>query len=265
MLRSLKDLERYTVHATDGDIGYVVNFLFDDQRWTVRYLIVKTSGLFEGEQVLISPISFRRVDWSTRRFELALTKDKVRHSPSVDADKPVSRQQEWDYYQYYQYPHYWEVPGIWGVGAHPELLAPSGDNSAPIEHPADVHLRSAKEVRGYHIQESDEEIGHVDDFIVDDETWELRYLVVDTSNWWFGKKVLIAPQWTDSISWEKNKVYVNMTRDAVKNSPEWDATAAINREYEVRLYDFYGRPLYWEGGHQRVEAPPAHHSVARPR
>ena len=110
----------------------------------------------------------------------------------------------------------------------------------------DVHLRSAQEVRGYHIQGSDEAIGHVEDFIVDDETWEVRYLVIDTSNWWFGKKVLVAPHWASRISWEERKVYVDLSRQAIKNSPEWNATAAVNREYEARLYDYYGRPVYWD-------------------
>jgi hypothetical protein len=243
----------------------VVDFYFDDQRWAIRYLIVKTNSLFLGRQVLISPISFRHVDWSTRRFELELTKDKVRYSPSVDVDKPVSRQHEWDYFRYYQYPFYWEQPGIWGNVAHPEFLEAGGKKDAPVGHSADIHLRSAREVRGYHIQGVDEEIGHVSDFIVDDETWELRYLVVDTSNWWLGKKVLIAPRWTDRISWEENKVYLNLSRAAIKDSPEWDSGAAVNREYEVRLYDYFGRPAYWKSGEERAEAPPTHQSASHPR
>jgi len=256
MLRSLKDIEGYTVRATDGDIGTVVNFLLDDEHWTVRYLIVMTSGLFEGSQVLISPISFRQVNWSTHRFELALTKQKVRDSPSVNVDKPVSRQHEWDYYRYYQYPHYWEHSGLWGMGAHPDVLATGGWKGEPVERPADVHLRSAHDIRGHHLQGVDEEIGHVEDFIVDDESWEVRYLVVDTSNWWFGKKVLVAPRWASRVSWEENKVYVDITRAAVKNCPEWHPDAGVNREYEVRLYDYFGRPVYWESSDQRAEAPP---------
>jgi len=248
----MKALEGYTVSATDGDIGTVVNFLLDDEHWTVRYLIVMTSGLFEGSQVLITPISFRHVDWSTHRFELTLTKAKVRDSPSVHVDKPVSRQHEWNYYRYYQYPHYWEHPGLWGMGAHPELLATGGWKGEPVERPADVHLRSAREVRGYRIQGSDHKIGYVEDFIVDDETWEVRYLVVNTRNWWFGKKVLVSPRWANRVSWEENQVYLDITRDALKHCPEWHASAGVNREYEARLYDYYGRPVYWASGDQRV-------------
>ena len=101
MLRSLKDLERYTVNATDGDLGTVVNFLLDDQRWIVRYLVVESGGFLDGRRVLISPIFFRQAEWLTRRFHLALTIDKVKKSPSVNVDQPVSRQHEQDYYGYY--------------------------------------------------------------------------------------------------------------------------------------------------------------------
>ncbi|HEY5961879.1 MAG TPA: PRC-barrel domain-containing protein [Polyangiaceae bacterium] len=258
MLRSLKALERYKVSATDGDIGHVEDFLLDDERWAIRYLVVKTNGLFDGDQVLITPISFRQVDWAAQQFDLALTREKVRDSPSVDTDKPVSRQHEWNFYQYYQYPHYWEHPGLWGTGAHPELLATCGWKNEPVQRPADVHLHSALEVRGYHIQGNDEAIGHVEDFVVDDETWEICYLVVDTSNWGFGKKVLIAPRWATSISWEERKVHVSLSRELIKDSPEWDATDPINREYETRLYDYYGRPTYWDSATHEEEAAARH-------
>jgi sporulation protein YlmC with PRC-barrel domain len=248
MLRSLKDIERYKVSASDGDIGDVENFLLDDKHWVVRYLIVDTGGFFDGRRVLISPISFRDVDWLTKRFHLALTKDKVQNSPSVNVDKPVTRQHELDYYGHYRYPHYWGSSWYWGSGNTPSKLA-NGKWTKSAEDPsddaADVHLRSVNEVRGYYIQGSDGPIGHVEDFIVDDETWEVRYLVIDTSNWWFGKRVLIAPRWASRISWEKKIVYVEMSRDSIKNSPELDPGLVINREYETHLYAYFGRPAYW--------------------
>jgi len=267
MLRSLKELERYTVGATDGDIGHVVNFLLDDERWITRYLIVDTGGLFDGRLVLISPISFRQVDWSTQRFNLALTKDKIKDSPSVDVDKPVSRQHEQDYFRYYEYPNYWGDTGNWGSGAYPGLLAAGVWNEVLAEHadnPGDVHLRSAQELRGYHIQGTDDAIGHVDDFIVDDGTWEVRYLVVDTSNWWVGKKVLIAPHWATQVSWAERKVHIGMSRQAIKNCPEWNATSPINRQYEARLYDYYGRPIYWDSEDRPAISSRASHPASHP-
>ncbi len=249
MLLNLKELERYKVNATDGDIGSVVDFLLDDERWTVRYLVVETGGILNERRVLISPIAFRAVDESAKQFHLALSIDRVKNSPSVDVDKPVSRQHERDYSGYYGYPYYWGSSGMWGAGAYPDGLATGARHEPDTAHsdvPGDVHLRSAKEVRGYHVQGNDNAIGHVDDFIVDDETWAIRYLVIDTSNWWVGKKVLVAPPWATRVSWDERRVYVDMPRQAIKDSPEWNTYAAVNREYETRLYGHYRRPAYWE-------------------
>ena len=121
----------------------------------------------------------------------------------------------------------------------------------PSEKRGDVHLRSARDVRGYQIQGSDDAIGHIEDFIVDDETWQVRYLVIDTSNWWFGKKVLVAPDWATRISWEEGRVYLDMAREAIRTSPEWNPTAAIEREYEARLHDHHGRRAYWQASNLR--------------
>jgi hypothetical protein len=113
------------------------------------------------------------------------------------------------------------------------------------ERHSDPHLRSTREVIGYHIQARDGEIGHVDDLIVDDELWYLRYLVIDTRNWLPGRKVLVAPAWAEQVSWIERKVYIDLKRETIKNSPEFDPSMPVNREYEVQLYDYYGRPRYW--------------------
>lgn len=243
MLRSLKSLEGYTASATDGDIGRTVNFLLDDERWIVRYLIVEPGSFLDGLQVLVSPISFREIEWPAHRFHLALTKEKVLGSPNVDADKPVARQHEGDLSRYYGFPFYWRSSGLWGVSSYPSALADNEPQDEPAEPPevaGDVHLRSARDVRGYGIQGTDDAIGHVEDFIVDDETWQVRYLVVDTSGWWFGRKVLVAPDWATRISWEERRVYLDMTREEIRTSPEWDPAAAIDRGYEARLREHYG-------------------------
>jgi hypothetical protein len=267
MLRSLKTLEGFTVSASDGDIGSVANFLIDDEHWALRYLVLDTTGRFDGRQVLISPISFRAIDGAPRRVHLALTKDKVNNSPTANTDRPVSRQHERDYYRYYGYAPYWGYSGLWGMGDYPGLLATEMWHETPAEYSSksgDAHLRSASEVRGYHVQGLDDTIGHIEDFIVDDETWAVRYLVIDTSNWWFGKKVLIEPRWASRISWEDMKVFIDLSREAIRNSPEWDATAAINREYEASLHNHYGRPLYWDSVVSSAELPAQHDSASHP-
>jgi len=249
MLRGLRDLEKYSVSATDGDIGKVVNFLLDDHRWVVRYLVVETGGFLGDRRVLISPIAFREADWSTQRFHVAITVDMVKHSPSVDTDQPVSAQHEREHFRYYGYSPYWADSGLWGPGRFPGTLQGGTPSVPPAPHSTpprgDSRLRSANEVRGYHVLGNEEPVGHIEDFVLDDSTWAVQYLVIDTSNWWFGKKVLISPTWARGISYEDRRVYVDMSRQMIEDSPEWDMSAAVNREYETRLYDYYGRPVYW--------------------
>lgn len=250
MLRSLKELERYSVVATDGDLGSAVDFLVDDERWTVRYLVVETGHFLNGHRVLISPIFFRHADWATRRFHIGLTREKIKGSPDVDVDKPVSRQHEQDYYGYYGYPYYWGYSGLWGAGASPGLLAPNKASeprpTSPSTPTGDAHLRSVREILGYDIQGTDGSLGHVADLVVEDETWEVRYLVLDTNRWW-GRRVLLARQCASRVSWAQKRVSMNVSRAEIKASPAWDGTEAVNRAYESHLYDYYGRPVYWAG------------------
>jgi hypothetical protein len=243
MKRSLKDLEHYVVRATDGEVGRVTDFLLDDEHWAVRYLVVHCGDMLDGRTVLISPISFRDVDWAAREIHLALTMERVKGSPDIDAFKPVTRQHERDYSTYYGYPQYWNAAGLWGMGMYPAMLAGVGWSDAPIEtaehFAGDEHLRSAAELRHYQVQGIDDAIGHVADFLADDATWSVPYLVIDTSNWWFGKQVLIAPMWAHRISWEERNLFVDMTREATRGSPEWDGVAELSDAYDARLHAYY--------------------------
>jgi sporulation protein YlmC with PRC-barrel domain len=236
MLRSIKSLYGYTIQARDGDIGKVQEFYFDDQAWTIRYLVVDTGGWLLGRRVLLSTVAAGQPEWEKRAFPAVLTKEQVEHSPSISADKPVSRQMEEDLHTYYGWTPYWSGAGI----AMAEAAAEREKREA-----GDPHLRSTQKVTGYHIQATDGEIGHVEDFVVDDETWVIRYMVVNTRNWLPGKSVLVAPTWVDRISWAGGLVYLDLDRETIKNSPEFDPSAPVNRAYELRLYDYYGRPKYW--------------------
>jgi uncharacterized protein YrrD len=249
MQKSTKDLKGNTIVATDGDIGKVDDFYFDDKSWTIRYLVADTGNWLLGRKVLISPIALGKTDFSSGRFDVTLTKKQVEESPSIDTDKPVSRQHEAYYHDYYGYPYYWTGPYLWGPMSCPQI--PVLDQKrvegrrAEREEAGDLHLRSAANVTGYHIEARDGGVGHVEDFIIDNETWEIRYMVVDTRNWLPGKKVLIAPRWIDRVSWNDSKVYVSLSREAIKNAPEYDPDA-LSREYEGKLHDHYNRPKYWD-------------------
>jgi len=253
MLRSMKALHGFTVGATDGDIGTVQDSYFDDVSFTVRYLVVDTGGWLTGRKVLLSPIAVRTMDWAAKRLTAALTKAQVEQSPTIDTEKPVSRQHETAYHGYYGYTPYWAGAYLWGAYPFPIPGRPRGAAELAREQRwdwaakerADPHLRSARAVTGYHLQATDGDIGHVADFLVDDQAWAIRYLPVDTTNWWPGKKVLVAPAWITRVDWGTSKVHVTVTRAQIQTSPEYDPARAVDRAYEMQLHDHYGVPRYW--------------------
>jgi hypothetical protein len=214
-----------------------------------------------GRRVLISPISVVHTDWQARRLDVALTKKQVEQSPDIDTHRPVSRQQEAAYLGYYGYPNYWGGPCLWGPAFYPAGLAiPRTVSSDALEarirsESGDSHLRSTEGVTGYHMEATDGEIGHADGFLIDDEAWGIRYIEVATRNWWPGKKVLLSPAWVGRVSWTDSKVYVGLSREAIKDAPEYVESTPITREYENRLYFHYGRPPYWL---HETEHSPAH-------
>ncbi|NOT59786.1 MAG: PRC-barrel domain containing protein [Acidobacteria bacterium] len=280
MLRSVNDMSGFHLVATDGEIGHVEEFYFDDERWALRYVVVNSGNWLAGRQTLISPFSVTQVDWEKRLLHVALTKSQVKHSPDIDTHQPVSRQMEAKYADYYGYPYYWGSPFLWGAEGHPALaarrptMAPATTTfaaaaSSAVKGPAvtgvsvtgrlntngtaaparvippDIHLRSTQEVSAYSIAATDGELGHVEDFIVEEDSWAIRYLVVDTHKWWAGKKVMIAPKWIASIDWAQANVHVTLPREGIKQSPTYNGTALLSRAYEEQLYGHYGQPGYW--------------------
>ncbi|BBO66112.1 hypothetical protein DSCA_00420 [Desulfosarcina alkanivorans] len=244
MLRSVKDIRGYLLKAQDGEIGKCSDFLIDDKQWVVRYIVVDTMKWLPGRKVLISPISIGDAEALNRRLDVALTKDQIKEAPPLDADAPISRQYELDYNRYHDLANCWVGTPVWEPHVHPFLLHRSkADSYVSKMEAGDPHLRSAKEVMGYNIQATDAPIGHIADFIVDQDTWIVPYLVIDTINWRpTSKKVLIKPDWVEKVGWRRKKLLLDLTSDQIKNSPTYDPSMPVNQECEVRLYDYYGRP-----------------------
>ncbi len=255
MLFDAKTLLGFEVHAVDGDIGHVADLLFDDEKWGIRYIVVETGTWLRNRQVLLSPRSLDHVDEESQKLYVKLTMEKVEHSPEADILAVVTREWEARYNAYYGWPAYWSGPGVWGTLNFPVTLStlpPSGQTvpglvmedepAEPVdEHGEEAHLQSARVVMGFHVEANDGLIGHVVDFLTDDETWAIRYIEIDTGNWWPGKKVLIAPQWTSGVSWLDSRLLVEMPREVLKNSPPYDPTIRVDREYEEQLQDYYRR------------------------
>lgn len=262
MLWSFEELRGYSLRATDGSLGSVHDVLFDDSHWTVRWLVVDTAWLF-GRRVLLAPEVLGRPDAAAREFPVNLTEEKIKNAPDVDTDRPVNRQHEASLYGYYGWGPYWTptdqvlVGGVAGVTL-PARVPPGHPESRPIPAGAegraaaaryvedgDPHLRSARDVIGYHIRGSDGIVGTVDDFLIHDEGWSIRYLLVDTGGWLPGRKVLIAPPWVGNVSWDTEEVQVQMTRDQIEASPEYNPDKALDRAYEEQLHRHYDRREYW--------------------
>lgn len=211
----MTDIEGDAVEATDGVIGQVRDIYFDDEAWVIRYFVVQAGDWLSNRRVLISPISIAQPNGAEKRLSATISRQQVRHSPDVDTHKPVSRQQEIGFLGYYSYPCYW------GKGRN---QGTPGDFEAEhnMHQSGDPHLRSGNAVERYYVHASDGDIGHVQGFLIDDQCWAIRYLIVNTSNWWAGHQVIIAPEWIDDVNWLDSKVSVDLTRQAVKNSPSYD-------------------------------------------
>jgi len=164
----------------------------------------------------------------------------VEESPDIETDKPVSRQHERDLFEYYGWSPYW---GAGRSGLTPHVARVDEDLETPS--PGNPDLRSMREVAGYSIHATDGHIGHVEDFIIGDEEWAVRYMVVDTRNWLPGRKVIIAPEWVTRIDWRGKVVSLGHSKEEVRESPPYDPNQPVNRQYELRLYDYYGRRKYW--------------------
>jgi len=226
MLYKAKTLKGFLLYSLDGDIGKVEEFYFDDYSWTIRYMVVNTGNWLTVKQVLIAPNTLVDVNKEEEYISINLTKKQIEDSPPLNQDKPVSKQFEEDSYYSGPFPTIVPDPLAWKKSA--------------TDHKAwDHHLRSIFDVTGHDIQATDGEIGHVDDFIIDDKSWEIRYLVIDTQNWWPGKKVLISPQWVERVSWKESKVFVNLLRETIKQSPEYTEESRLTQTYETGLYQYY--------------------------
>lgn len=248
MLVSTKKLLGYELQAVDGEMGFAKDFLFDDEHWVIRYLVADTGKWLTEQKVLISPMSLGRPDLNARKMKVNLTRDQIESAPPLKAHQPVSRQHEEALHEHYGFPYYWMGTGVWGMTSTPDELrreSAAATGLAVEETDGERHLRSVQEVTGYHVQAVDDEVGHVESLILDDESFTIRYMVVDTRNWLPGRKVLLPPAWVETFDWAENKARVELTREQIEGSPEWDPSVPLERVYEERLFDYYSRPSYW--------------------
>jgi hypothetical protein len=231
------------IAATDGSIGTISDFLFDDASWRIRWLIVDTGGWLSGRKVLLPPSVMGHLDADDHEFSVKLTRQQVKDSPDVDTERPVSRQMESGVYDYYGWNPYWSTGLYMGAYANMGEPVPTALDREAAEGITDAkddpRLRSIEAVTGYHIHARDGEIGHVEDFLVEDADWSIHYLVVDTKNWWPGERVLISPRSVRDIDWSNKLVNIGVDRDTVKDSPTYGPSVEVDRAYEQHFHRYY--------------------------
>jgi len=247
MLRSVNSMIGYSILARDGELGKVGEFVFENKVWTIRYFVVEAGGWLSSRKVLISPIALGKLDWQLQTFLVNLTIEQIRNSPEIDTEKPVSRQLEADLFKHYQWPVYWGNGFLMGsmsgmdsnsLDIHERIE--SKENSIAQQNEDNLHLHGTHTVMSIHAV--DGEIGHVEDYIVNSESWAITFLVVNTANWLPGKKVLISPQLINHLDLANKAIFVNLMKEVVENSQEFDPTQLVNTVHEDHLYDYYGRP-----------------------
>jgi hypothetical protein len=241
--RRLSELKKYRFEARDGRIGSPEEVYFDDGQWKVRYFVVHTGVWFFGSDVLILPGMITGVDDENNTLRVDLTRERIKNSPPAETARPVSRHYEEQYYAYYGLQPYWSGIPLAGSAAKP--LEPSFKEEF-IREPPDMNLRSSKAVTGYTIRAVDGSIGHVRDFILGDEHWDIRYLEVDTGSWLPGRKVVIAPSWITEVDWVLKEVSVKLDRKAIETAPEYDPDRLISRHYELEVFRHYSTSIQEE-------------------
>jgi len=252
MLNGGRNLGEYSLRAADGAVGDVDDLYFDDENWSVRYLVVGARGAISPRRILVAPHLVSGVDTARRVLSTELTREQLENGAGIEPSLPAVGQREADYYAYYGAEPYWAgwlgmVPGPTGAtftGAFP-IEPPARGPAESDGRPYDPHLRSTGETEGYRIRGMDGEIGYLEGFVLDEGTWVIRYVVVDASNWLPGKRVLISPRWISGVSRADAEVHADLGSIEIKEAPAWDPDIPIDREYEMKLHGYYGRPPYW--------------------
>jgi len=206
MLCSLKEFEGYHLAAEDGVFGTVDDLLFDDEHWTVRYLVVRTGPWLLGRKVLIWSRSVSAPDFKNRTIRTTLTRDGIKAAPDLDTDAPVSRQRERELLAYFGWSPYW----------HPTVPLP-----ILADETADVHLRSLRAVTEYRVAGNDGDIGEVHDLVADPGTWAVWFVAVTVGRSLAQRTVLLAPGWIGSIDWDLRRVHVPLDRQQMGQAPEY--------------------------------------------
>jgi sporulation protein YlmC with PRC-barrel domain len=244
MLRRARKLFGYTVRATDGNLGKIIDLYLDAQSWTIRYLAVETGPWLLGRRALVRPTKAEEPQDDERVVPILISREEVEKSPEIELAKTVPQEEMAQLDEYWGWPHRLAesrlVQRLPVDEAHVAREQDAIDRQKPRSH-----LWSAREIRGYRIRARDGEFGRVEDFYLTTDEWMIRYLMIDTQAWGEGRHVLIAPPWLEEFDWRERTLAVGLTQEQIEASPFFDPSEPITREYELALCEHYGRDGYW--------------------
>jgi hypothetical protein len=212
MLHSIQQRYGEKIRASDGEIGHVKDFYFDDKNWTLRYLVASTGRWLMGRLVLISPHALGHLYPDGKVLLVNLSRKQIEDSPSIDEHKPVSRQIEEEYHRHYGYPYYAEAQSVWG--ARYPIMLPMRTIEAK-QNSADAHLRSTQMLKGYYVEATNGIIGELVDFMIDARTWMIRSIVVKCGHWYSSKEIFVSTDKVARISYDESTLYLDSKKDAL--------------------------------------------------
>lgn len=248
MLHRLDKLVGFDVFAEDEKLGEIHDIYFEDSGWKAKYAIVQSGERLLGERFIIAMEVLGETYWESGRVDADISKEEIENRPKVSFAEPVSREELSKIHQHYQWTPIRPTGGATQspvFGPYP-ILPPTADiaERKKLQEEGEANLRSVEEVEGYEIECEDDCIGSVQGFFAN-EDWTIRYLLVDIGRWISKKKVLVAPDWVSQIDWFEGEITIDLTKDQIRNSPQYDSSEPPSREYEIALYDFYHQPGYW--------------------
>ncbi len=238
MFISIKSIGAYSVHCTDGELGVLEAFHFDDRTWSIRYLVININSLLNPKRVLLLPTAAYELSWSDHSIKVNLNKKQVMNATPYSADLPVSVQHELLDRKNF---HTLYLSDPWSGSVLP-MWFPNTDKAGElVEVIGDEDLRCTSMTIGYKVMASDKQAGKVVDMILDDHEWKIKYLVVDTNGFLPLGDVLLSVKHVDGFVTDDEIISIDISSDELKHCPKYDSNAPVNRDYVMKYYDYEGR------------------------
>jgi hypothetical protein len=202
MLEFASAFRSYALEANDGEIGAIVDFLFDGRTSAVRWLVVHTGDWLRNRKIWLHPAVIGKADNDRCELSVNQTKAQLQAMFSFGANPLASQTQ----------------PLV--------VFAPESETAIDLVDD-DRYLHSVDAITRFHVVGSDGAIGKVEDLLIDEESWSFPYIVVETDTWWSGNHVLISHRAMKEISRAERQIRADLNRQLIKASPSWNALSDV--------------------------------------